>query len=147
MTTSTPAAPAAGSATPATPAVAPPVTIDFGDMANQIITSLEPIAASAASAGLTLVAGEIPGGALILDFFGQNMVSQFVASGATALEGLLKGKSISVSPTNALETMVLSAINTELPAVAGFFSTSLPGWISAEVAKIAPTLSAAKPAT
>ena len=68
------------------------------------------------------------------------MVGQYVASGAVALEGLLAGKSISITPTNALESMVLTAISGELPTIAAFFSNELPGWISEAVAKIAPTL-------
>jgi Mannosyl-glycoprotein endo-beta-N-acetylglucosaminidase len=139
--TTQPVVPAAP-ATPATPVVAPPVVVDWGDFADQLISTLEPAAANAINAGVDLAAGEIPGGSLLLDFIGQNMVSQFVASGATSIEALLKGKSLSVSPTNALETMVLQTINTELPGVAAFFSASLPAWISAEVAKIQGALAA-----
>lgn len=136
--------PLASSAPPLTPVLAPPIKIDYGDFLVQFISHLEPIAESAVIAGENLAANSIPGGNLILAFFGQKMVSQFVASSAASIEALVAGKSLSISPTNALETMVLNAINAELPTLAAFFNADLPGWISAAVAKIAPTLGAAK---
>jgi Mannosyl-glycoprotein endo-beta-N-acetylglucosaminidase len=138
--------PALPPATPPTPVAAPPIVIDYGDIIDQILTVLTPVFDQAASAGLKLATNAIPGGALILDFLGPNMVSQFVGSAVGSVESLLKSKSLSISPTNALETMVLSAIQTELPGVASFLSVELPAWISAEVAKVTPSLAAASPA-
>lgn len=134
------APPPASSAPPLTPTIAPSIHVDYGDFLVQFISHLEPLVETAANAGITLVENRVPGLAVILSFFGQKMVGQYVASGAVALEGLLAGKSISITPTNALESMVLTAISGELPTIAAFFSNELPGWISAAVAKIAPTL-------
>lgn len=144
--------PPASSAPPLTPTIAPSIHVDYGDFLVQFISHLEPLAETAVNAGITLIENRVPGLAIILSFFGQKMVGQYVASSAVALEGLLAGKQISITPTNALESMVLTAISGEIPTVAAFLSNELPGWISAAVAKIAPTLgqvgtsAAAKPA-
>ena len=144
------APPPASTAPPLTPIIAPAIKLDYGDWLVQFISHLEPLAESAVNAGITLVEDRVPGLSFILSFFGQKMVGQYVAAGAVTLEGLLAGKSLSISPTNALESMVLTAINGEIPTVAAFLSNELPGWISEAVAKIAPTLNqtaASAPAT
>lgn len=124
-------------ATATAPNVAPPVTVDAGDTLVALIQAMEPIAANAAATGIQLVAGSIPGGGLILDFFGTSMVKQYVASAAVQLEALAKkDANFTINPSNALESMVLGAINSELAPVEAFFGPKLKGWISAEVSAL-----------
>lgn len=121
-------------------AIAPPVVIDYGDRLNALIADLEPITAHAAQIGVEIAVGEIPGGDIILDFLGTQTISQFVAQEAASLETLLKGRSLSISPRNAVEAAVLGAINSQLPKVAAFFGAKLPPMVSAAVTKVLSTL-------
>jgi len=129
------------------PVVAPPVVIDYGDSLNQIISELEPIVAGAADGGIALITAASPQLGAFLNLFGAKMASQFVASAATGLEGLVAGKTISVSPSNAIETFALNAITGALPKVASFFGDTLAPLISTEVSNLQQNPSARAPKT
>jgi hypothetical protein len=124
--------------TPPIPVVAPPVVIDYGDMLNTMLKSIEPMAAIAVNAGIVAGEAAVPAvGWLIADTFGPKMVSQYVAGAFTQLETLLANKSITIpSNSNALLNMVLAAIESALPDVFSFVEPKLAAWISAEIAKI-----------
>jgi hypothetical protein len=138
MTTAPVAAPAPVPPATAAPTVAPPVVIDFGDTLSSIIANLEPVAAGAAQAGVAALSAAEPGLGIVIGIFGQGMVSQVVAGGATALENVFKGKSLSITPSNTLESYAVNYIASNWPSVASFLGGNLQSLITAEVAKIFP---------
>jgi hypothetical protein len=138
-----PAASAAPGTTAATtpvsaPSTAQPIIVPWGHWLQQTADALEPFLAQAASEGETLLLGNIPiVGPFIEGVVGPAVVSDYVSQGVKYLDGVIESLSTSVTSSNAIETFVLNSINTEVPAMLTYFSSSsLITMIQAEIAKL-----------
>ena len=139
MSTSTSTTPAPGpTPTPApapVPTVAAPVTVDWGDLINQILTNAEPIIAATAQTGVSTALASIPFGSFISDFIGPTVIGQYVTMGINAVEGQLKGQAISV-PAGSVEAIIANLFNQNEPALAAFLGADVEPLIAAAIAKI-----------
>ena len=118
------------------PTISSPVTIDWGDLAAQLLAHETPIIESAASAGVTLALGAIPMGSFFSGFIGPTVTKQYVDQALTSLEDILKGNTLTVSPTEALTALAAKLFNQAEPALAGFLGNDVEPMIAGWVAKL-----------
>lgn len=129
---------------PATnPSAPPPIAVDYGDMAAQILADAEPILAMAAQGAAGLALSAIPLGSFISNFIGPTVISQYVSQAITAVAGSLKGQALTIADPNDIEKFAANLFAAGEPALASFLGDSVAPTISALVAKILPAPAAA----
>ena len=118
------------------PGIAGPVVVDWGDLAAQLLAHETPIVEAAAQTGVNLALGAIPMGSFLSEFVGPAVVKQYVDQALTSLEDVLKGSSLTVSPSEALASLAAKLFNEAEPSLASFLGGTVEPMIQGWVAKL-----------
>jgi hypothetical protein len=118
------------------PGIADPVTVDWGDLAAQLLAHETPIIEATAQTGVNLALGAIPIGTFLSGFVGPTVIKQYVDQALTSLEDVLKGNTLTVSPSEALASLSAKLFNQAEPALASFLGQEVEPMIQGWVAKL-----------
>jgi hypothetical protein len=116
------------------PGIAGPVVVDWGDLAAQLLAHETPIMEAAAQTGVKFALATVPMGSFLSEFVGPTVTKQYVDQALTSLEDVLKGSSLTVSPSEALASLAAKLFNQAEPALASFLGGTvepmIQGWVS-----------------
>lgn len=118
------------------PGIAGPVVVDWGDLAAQLLAHETPIVEAAAQTGVKVGLAAIPMGSFLSEFVGPAVVKQYVDQALTSLEDVLKGSSLTVSPSEALASLAAKLFNQAEPSLASFLGGTVEPMIQGWVAKL-----------
>jgi len=133
-------APVSVQATPTSiiPTVSDQVEIDLGSFASMFLTQIAPAVAAGLGIGAEAVINTMPMGAIINEFIGPQVISQYVSKGLTVAEATLATANISIPAPNFIESTAASLFNSAETDLAGFLGNLVGPTITALVAKVAP---------
>jgi hypothetical protein len=116
------------------PGIAGPVRVDWGDLAAQILVHETPIIEAAAQTGVKVGLAAVPMGSFLSEFVAPDVVKQYVDQALTSLEDVLKGSSLTVSPSEALASLAAKLFNQAEPSLASFLGGTvepmIQGWVT-----------------
>ena len=121
---------------PPVPGIAGPVVVDWGDLAAQLLAHETPIIEAAAQTGVKVGLAAIPMGSFLSEFVAPNVVKQYVDQAMLSLEDVLKGSSLTVSPSDALATLAAKLFNEGEKPLASFLGGTVEPMIQGWVAKL-----------
>ena len=125
------------SSTPApVPGIAGPVRVDWGDWADQLLVHERPAIEAMAQTGVQMTLRAIPIGSFLEGFVGPAVTKQYVDQALTSLEDVLKGSSLTVSPSEALASLAAKLFNQAEPSLASFLGGTVEPMIQGWVAKL-----------
>jgi hypothetical protein len=122
--------------TPGVPGIASPVVVDWGDWAAQLLAHETSAIEAAAQSGVKLGLATIPMGSFLSEFVGPQVTKQYVDQALTALEDVLKGGTLTISPSNALAALAAKLFNQSEPALASFLGDTVEPMIAGWVKKL-----------
>lgn len=118
------------------PGISGPVVVDWGDLAAQLLAHETPIVESAAQGAVQAGLSAIPMGSFLSGFIGPTVTKQYVDQALTALEDVLKGSSLTVSPSEALASLAAKLFNQAEPSLASFLGDTVEPMIAGWVKKL-----------
>ena len=95
-----------------------------------------PIIESAAQGAVQMGLGAIPMGSFLSGFIGPTVTKQYVDQALVSLEDVLKGSSLTISPSDALSSLAAKLFNQAEPALASFLGDSVEPMIAGWVKKL-----------
>ena len=141
--------PVSTAATPATTiqSVTAPAEIDLGSFASMFLTKIAPAVADALGIAVDAVINTMPMGAVITQFIGPTVISQYVSQGLTIAESALATSNLEIAAPNFVESAAASLFNSAEADLSTFLGSLVGPTISALVAKLPAPASAGAPAS